>query len=226
MKKTGLFLFLLLLIGGKINAQKQEDSLPSRHLGISANAGITGIGGSLNIKLTKKIELTLGYSLMSATGKLETTFDGQKVDLTILNKNNYASFIFNLYPSVNSSFHFLAGVLQSNNKYSIQAISTDSQEYGNMIFAPDQMGKLEFNIKGAEWMPMAGIGFGRSIPKRRIGFGLDLGAAYWGKLNASISADKAFEPTNSEHNVEVIQKAFSDYNWLPFVNFRLNIKLF
>ncbi|MCG9881267.1 MAG: hypothetical protein MH472_11775 [Bacteroidia bacterium] len=238
MKKQTPIIFLLLIFGGHLFAQnsqpraeskkqeKTEKELPKRHLGISANAGTTGFGGSLNIKLAKKIELTVGYSMMNVSGKLQTTFDNQTVDLTVENKNNYASIIFNLYPSVNSSFHFLLGAINSGNNFAIKAISADSQEYGKITFSPDQLGKLDFNLKGAEWMPIAGIGFGRAIPNKRIGFGLDLGAAYWGKLNTTITAEKAFEPTNDANNVSVLNNAFSDFNWLPFINLRLNIKLF
>ncbi|MFY8191264.1 MAG: hypothetical protein ACOVK9_09890 [Bacteroidia bacterium] len=240
MKKHKLTILFLILAAGtmfaqnsppaanaeKPKAQSNENELPKRRLGISAQAGTTGFGGSLNIKLAKKVELTVGYSMMNVSGKLQTSFDGQTVDLTVENKNNYASVIFNLYPSVNSSFHFLLGAINSGNNFAIKAISADSQGYGKITFAPDQLGRLAFNLKGSEWMPVAGIGFGRAIPNKRIGFGLDLGAAYWGKLNTTIVAEKAFEPTNDANNISVLNNAFADFNWLPFVNLRLNIKLF
>jgi hypothetical protein len=226
MTKNKLLLFFLICFCGSLYAQNTTDSLPKRHLGISANAGSTGFGGAINVKLSKKIELSVGYSMMNASGKLSTSFDGQAVDLTVTNKNNYTSIIFNLYPSVHSSFHFLAGAIHSNNQFTINAISQDSQSYGKIIFSPDQLGTLNFNLKGQEWLPMAGIGFGRAIPNRRLGFGFDLGAAYMGPLKATIEADKAFEPTNDQHNEDVLNNAFSDIKWLPFLNFRLNIKLF
>jgi hypothetical protein len=212
----------------EVNSQKKTDSkvLPKRRLGISLQAGSTGLGGSLNVKLAKKIELSVGYSMIEVSSKLQTTFDGQSVDLTVQNKNNYTSIIFNLYPSVNSSFHFLLGAINSGNTFRIEAISADSQEYGKIIFAPNQLGRLTFNLQGAQWMPLAGIGFGRAIPNKRIGFGLDLGAAYWGKLNTTIEAEKAFSPTNDANNVSVLNDAFAEFNWLPFINFKLNIKLF
>ncbi|MCF8253343.1 MAG: hypothetical protein K9H61_04150 [Bacteroidia bacterium] len=227
MKKTLLLiLFFNYLNHSLLSAQNSADSIPKRHLGISANAGTTGFGGSLNIKLAKKIEFNIGYSMINLSTKLETTFDGQTVDLTVINKNNYTSFIFNLYPSVNSSFHFLLGTLYSGNQFTIRAISKDSQDYGQIVFAPDQLGVLIFDLNGNKWQPIAGIGFGRSIPNKRLGFGFDLGAAYMGKLKSTIIADKAFEPTANESNEAVLNNAFSSINWLPFINFRLNIKLF
>ncbi len=212
----------------KVNTEKKTDSevLTKRRLGISLQAGSTGLGGSLNVKLAKKIELSVGYSMIEISSKLQTTFDGQSVDLTVQNKNNYTSIIFNLYPSINSSFHFVLGAVNSGNTFRIDAISADSQEYGKIIFAPNQLGRLTFNLQGAQWMPLAGIGFGRAIPNKRIGFGLDLGAAYWGKLNTTIEAEKAFSPTNDANNVSVLNDAFAEFNWLPFINFKLNIKLF
>jgi hypothetical protein len=226
MNKKKLIILLIPLLCSGLFAQNQTDSLPKRHVGISLNAGTTGIGGSLNFKLAKRIELSFGYNVIDVSAKLATSFDGQTVDLTVANKNNYTSVIFNLYPSVNSSFHFLLGALYGGNQFSIKAISKDSQDYGKIIFSPEQLGILNFNLKGSEWMPMAGIGFGRAIPNKRLGLGMDIGAIYLGSLSASIEASKAFEPTNDANNVKVLNQAFSDFQWLPFINFRLNIKLF
>jgi hypothetical protein len=120
----------------------------------------------------------------------------------------------------------MVGAVLSASEFPIQAISKDSQSYQKIIFSPEQLGKLDFTFKGAEVMPLIGIGFGRAVPKRRIGFGLDLGAAYMGNLKCTITATKAFEPVATQQNENVLNNAFSDFKWYPFLNFKLNIKLF
>ncbi len=226
MKKVTLIFLFSTLFWSQVSSSNQSDSLFGRRIGISAQAGSLGIGGSFNLRISKKIELSLSYSLLDISTKLETSFDGQAVDLTINNRNNYSSFIVNLYPSIHSSFHFLMGAIFSKNEFPINAVSRDSQSYQKIIFSPEQLGKLDFTFKGSEIMPVLGIGFGRTIPKNRLGIGLDLGAAYLGKLTSSISANKAFEPAANSNNEKVLNDAFSTINWYPFLQMKINFKIY
>ncbi len=226
MKKLLLFLALVNSFYTHAFEENPSDTSSIGRIGISAQVGTTGYGGSLNVRITKKIELTFGHSILDVSAKLATSFDGQKVDLTVTNKNSFTTFGCNLYPSKKSSFHLMVGAVLSASEFPIQAISKDSQSYQKIIFSPEQLGKLDFTFKGAEVMPLIGIGFGRAVPKRRIGFGLDLGAAYMGNLKCTITATKAFEPVATQQNENVLNNAFSDFKWYPFLNFKLNIKLF
>ena len=54
---------------------------------------------------------------------------------------------------------------------------------GKYFFTPDpaDKGNVEANIKVKGFRPYVGLGFGRAVPKKRIGCQFDLGVQFWGK---------------------------------------------
>lgn len=52
---------------------------------------------------------------------------------------------------------------------------------GHYLLEPDQQGNIKAQARVNKVKPYVGIGFGRAVPKKRIGVKVDLGCIIWGK---------------------------------------------
>ncbi len=106
---------------------------------------------------------------------------------------------------------------------------------------PDHAGNVEATIEVGGFRPYLGIGFGRAVPKGRIGFQFDLGVQFWGgpKVYAPAAvknADGTFQKDpNGNLKVETVElkkesvsgdaggaiKTISKISVYPVLNFRL-----
>lgn len=227
LKLVFLFLSILLVFGLKAQDETTKDSsLPKSGKGwaIAIHGGTIGGGITLNKGFTKHFGIRLGYYSGNLNQKVETQFNTDKVSLDAKLKFGAASLLFDLFPG-KSSFHFTTGLVYNRNNYRVDISPTGTQTYGLIEYKPEQIGTITFDISGANYAPYIGLGFGRTITKNRIGFGLDLGSFYHGNLTTKLETKGTFGPSNTAENQEIVQKAFEGFNWYPFLNFNLSIKI-
>ncbi len=106
-----------------------------------------------------------------------------------------------------------------------------TQEYiglklGDYLLTPDANGNVKATLNTKGFKPYVGIGYGSAVPKRRLGFKVDLGAMFWGT------------PEVVDHNGVSLSKhdwggkdggAFRIINKIkvfPVLNFRLTGRIF
>lgn len=195
-------------------------------VGASAGIGTLGFGGSLNLKYSEYFQMNIGYSAFEYTTTMPITLNTGRTTANFDIKQGGFTMLCEVYPLKKTSLHILTGVAISQNRYSGNAKMNTNQNYGTMTYTPDQMGIVDFTITGNSWMPILGLGIGRSVPKRRVGVGFDLGFVYQGKLNTAMTATNALEPTANADNEKVISDAFSDFHFFPFINLRVNVKIY
>ena len=122
-------------------------------------------------------------------------------------------------------------------------------ELGKYTFASDPAGdgKARAYAKVKSFRPYVGLGFGRAVPKGRIGCQFDLGVQFWGKpeIYAPVYGDpskdfKEINPDNSKNRFETIKidgdnagddagkvlKTISKISVYPVLNFRLVGRIF
>lgn len=126
------------------------------------------------------------------------------------------------------------------NQYGLTIIGAELGDYF-ITPDPDHAGNVEATIEVGGFRPYLGIGFGRAVPKGRIGFQFDLGVQFWGgpKVYAPAAVKKAdgsfiVEP-NGNLKVETVElqkeavggdaggaiKTISKISVYPVLNFRL-----
>lgn len=199
-----------------------------------SNVGKLAIGGSFGT--TPGIDLSFQFANHFAVRASWVTFSYSQKDLEFksgnetlkgnvdLNMGAY-SFALDFYPSVKSSFKIFAGV-SSIQKASISLNAAPTQGYtvGAMSFTPDKIGTLNFSVDyGKTTVPFAGLGFGRAVPKRRVGFGFEGGLYYLNSPNVMLGGTK-FLASMSEQQPKV-QTNMNDWRYYPVFNFRLAVKL-
>lgn len=121
------------------------------------------------------------------------------------------------------------GVTQVVNQYGLKMIGA---ELGDYFITPNPAdnGDVEVNAKVNSFRPYLGIGFGRAVPKGRIGCQFDLGVQFWGKPDTFAPTYNKVLGTYQVENLdgeragddagEVI-KTVSKISVYPVLNFRL-----
>lgn len=180
------------------------------HLSAGISLGTDGIGIELAAPITYDFAVRTGInffpkfkyskSLHLTDGTIDenSTFTRNDVDLEgKLNKFDF-KLLVDWYPFKTSSFHATAGFYVGggtlvdvyNTQPFINKKSTDlnpgielgdastGQRYTMVV---DQSGNVKAELKVNSFKPYLGVGFGRAVPKGRIGVQFDLGVQFWGR---------------------------------------------
>ncbi len=156
--------------------------------------------------------------------------------------------LMDIYPSTRSSFHFVAGVyfgksqLINVNGYlpgQIMEINSVLQQFpeagidlnsgvviGDYTIRADENGKIDAGIKINSVKPYLGLGFGRSVPKKRVGCQFELGAMFHGKPKVVSSNSEVSELLNSELDSSGITDIMNKITVYPVLSFRIIGRIF
>ena len=203
---TALFVMLLFVAAGSMEAQTVEDDYMFTHLGGNISVGTDGIGIEVATPITEwgalragvnffpgiKVNKNVGYDINGnhGDGKIEAKF--HKVDGKVL---------FDFYPfRQKNSFHVTAGLFIGRGDI-VTASFFDDYHYPldagvKLVNAGDEPwileplgrdpvnqvpGVLDLRLKTNVVKPYIGVGFGRAIPKKRVNVAFDLGVQIHGK---------------------------------------------
>lgn len=201
MKKI-IFLWAILSIGmmcNHVSAQKELGIFNSLSVGVSA--GTTGIGIDVATPVTPHFAIRGGVSFMPGfsfdtdvdvdlkDSKLE---ENSSLNLTGNMKRASGELLVNYYPFLSSSFFVTAGAYFGGNKLlKVKGHSDKLAEYvqeggqagiiiGDQIIPVDKNGNVSGGFKVSGFRPYIGVGFGRAVPKKRIGVQFELGVQFHG----------------------------------------------
>lgn len=96
---------------------------------------------------------------------------------------------------------------------------------GGHVIVPDANGHVDASIRVAGFRPYLGLGFGRSVPRKRLGFQFDAGVQFWGKPDVYVQENKLDE-TEAEGDGGKALKTISKLKVWPVLNFRLVYRIF
>lgn len=210
MKKM-IFLCAIMSIGmmcNHVSAQKELGIFNTLSVGVSA--GTTGIGVDVATPVTPHFAIRGGVSFMPGI-KISTDVD---VDLTDADLGSYPTYLdlkgsmsrasgdllVNYYPFLSSSFFVTAGAYFGGSKLvKIDGHSDKLKEYvdmggnagiviGDQTIPVDKNGNVAGGLKVSGFRPYVGVGFGRAVPKKRLGVMFELGVQFHGTPKVYTSA--------------------------------------
>lgn len=192
--------------------------------GLGVNLSSNGYGLNLARTLNKSgnLILVLDYKTMNTSIKdYAYVVSGQTLlinaDVTL---GHLAGFI-DWHPFKNS-VKIKAGYAILKTGVDVKAGMRDSTKQGIIMMAPSEVGDI---TTGITFKPSVylGLGFGRAVPKKRVGFTFELGGYYVGKPDVKFATTGMLEPTSA--NEPKIQDDLSGLSWLPYLNMSLNFRL-
>ena len=97
---------------------------------------------------------------------------------------------------------------------------------GDYQLTPDINGNVRATLKSNNFKPYVGLGFGRAVPKKRIGFKFDLGAMFWGSPEVIDHNGVSLTKQNWDGKDGGAFKTISKIKVYPVLNFRLCGRIF
>lgn len=192
--------------------------------GFGLNLSSNGPGVDLAKSFGKKGRLAIrvaGNYLTTKLSNMEVPIDKTKLVLNADIKMGSIGAIVDFHPFANA-FKISAGYSVIMTELQGTALVKDSVQQGDIMISPQEVGQI--NI-GLTMKPSAyiGLGFGRAVPRKRLGFTFEVGAYYIKQPTLSFKVTGMLEPTSSQESV--LQGNLSGLSWLPVVNFGLNFRL-
>lgn len=196
MKKL-LFLSMMAFCNiGIMQAQKVDEFGIFDHVALGVELGTAGIGIDVAAPITDYIQVRAGYNFFPSikhTEDIDYRAKGSKITKTTeaeaeLNMNN-AKLLFDFYPSKKMTFHVTAGaflgsdeIVKVHNTIPVtDFLPGEGLVIGDYIVGFDNTGTARAALKVNKFKPYVGIGFGRAVPRNRIGVSADFGVQFWGK---------------------------------------------
>ena len=274
MKKLIISLLFLTAITGQVRAQSADDSNTGmfNHLSMGLSVGTDGLGIGVAAPIGCHFAVRAEYNFLPFTLKYKSDVklgsdpayleDVDRVDIEGKLKMNSFALLFDYYPFKKSSFRITAGayiatknIIEIRNKSAFldpAYYGTAGLQLGNAAsvsdiytVVSDNEGNIKADVKVNAFRPYIGIGFGRSVPRKRIGVQFDLGVQFWGKPELMTNlmyfdGDKGdFVQTYEAVNKERITREDGDYKDIrdgiktahkirvyPVISVRLNGRIF
>ena len=169
-------------------------------------------------------------------------FPDISVDLKAKLKMNTGHLLFDLVPfrHGNSSFFIAAGLyfgsgklLTVSGQFDPKTIATLREaglspedlsiDVGDTQVRMDPDGSVSADLKVRSVRPYVGLGFGRAIPKRRVGFRFELGALFHGK--PKIVSDNVTNLDSDNGELSDVNKFLKNFKVYPQLNFQVTVRL-
>lgn len=226
---------------------------PLKNIGIGVRASTLGVGVEATTAINKTFRVRSGLNAMPYNHDFTIDIDDQNVRDAIGYDPEYklrgkVSFVnghvlFDINPFGDSLFHVTAGVFLGENKLKADGRLVDPRTGQDAVLLPGEdwpniyFDDYEIDIKngritadltvGENFVkPYLGIGIGRSLPKKRVGFMFELGAMYHGGYTIKQNGKEV--PTSSVgiESFEDAEDITKYLKWWPMVNMQLTYRLF
>lgn len=204
-----------------------EDKYPmwqNRHA-IALSAGLPGVGLEYAYNINRSLNIRAGFLAFTLNDyNTDMEISGQSVNVNAnLNSSVYELFL-EYQPTSNKAFKLVAGFGYLNDVgVNTLILLNDDIGYGDLIIDNEEIGDIDLTVSWTGIAPYVGFGFGRAVPKKRVGFGLEFGTFYAGGPDVNINANGMLENTSSEE--AELEENLSSYAWVPRVMARIAIKL-
>lgn len=202
MKKLLLFCLIGMLCAGsnQMLAQDQSNKPDIFHsLAVGISAGTTGIGIDASSPIGDYVTVRAGISFMpnftystDVDVYIKKPYEGELPNIRAKGsmRRTTGELLFNVYPFKSSSFFVCGGAYFGGSKFI--KIKGHSDELAKLIaegkaagikighysIPVDENGNVYGGLKVAAFRPYLGVGFGRTVPKDRIGFMVELGIQF------------------------------------------------
>ena len=249
MKRAYLLLLCTMLSGRWSMSMAQVDLHILNHLAVGAEVGTMGWGVDVAMPVTPFVDVQAGFNMFPHVG-FKTSI-GMNQPLAGISEAKVkgkpllkgGKLLVNVMPlPMLTSFHVTVGAYFGQQDimglYNVEPLPAEIAEYntlhpddprgialGNYLLTPDTEGNIDGRLKVNMAKPYVGIGIGRGVPKRRIGFKMDLGCVFWGKPTVFCNNEEVPKGSADGDNGGVM-KVITKIKFYPVLNFRVCGKIF
>jgi len=193
----------------------------AQKLGIAPHIGSLGFGADLAVGLHERFGLRAGLNVFP----VEVNVTSGDVAYSVSVSSPQITGMADLY--VLGGFRVSAGMLFSSDDIVLTGKLNEPIEIGDGVYQPEDIGTLTGTITRNTLSPYLGIGFGNPAASK-VGFFADLGIAYSGKPNISLSAsgpiisNPVFQD-DIEREEQRIREDIEGYRYYPVLSLGFSI---
>lgn len=249
---------LLLIISVLGYAQKNEEKrVFMDQLNVAINASTMGFGVEVATPINNYFNLRAGYGTFSLSENLAIGISDEEIykllsydpsyEATINASFNHGRVLVDFTPVKRGFFHITTGFFVGETKIKSNGFLVNPKtgfpavndlpngsswpelSFDKYYLEIGERGDIPVSIKfGNTIKPYFGLGLGRAVTNKRIGFKFELGILYQGEYklyqnNRKISLDFSGENDNTLNNVQSVTKLLE---WWPMLNFQLSYRVF
>ena len=184
---------------------------------ISAEVGTLGYGANIGWALNDKTELQAGWAGGDVADLFGGDFDANDINYDVDSDFSNPYLGVQLRPTGNW-FTMGAGIIVPDNDIDVTANAEgDTYRIGGKDYKTDEVGTLKGSLEHRNKLaPYATIGFRPNITNNFGLFG-ELGAAYMGKTNATVSAVNGTNQAEGNAAAAEAKKELEDKDWLEWM---------
>jgi hypothetical protein len=132
----------------------------------------------------------------------------------------------NWVPFRKSSFYLTGGLaLQIDPSYSVSGNTLTGLHVDAINISPEEFGQARLSLKWWPVIPHLGLGFGRAVPKKRIGVSFEMGCHYLGSPKINFWTDGLVESTTLPDQIPKIEHNMWNYSYLPYLMLYVRYRL-
>lgn len=235
-------------------AQEEEDKNIFNHLSVGVTAGTPGFGADAAMPICNYVQVRAGFTMMpkfkfstelelNDVPNVADAYIPDIVDVEAKIGFTNGKLLFDIFPFKKSAFHITAGayfgggsVIKAYNKEDglLQDVADYNRrhpndligyELGDYLLTPDDNGNVNAEIKTSGFRPYIGIGNGRAVPKKRIGFMFEVGVMFWGTPKIYCNGDELTSEDLGSDSGDLME-VLSSIKIYPVINFRLCGRIF
>jgi hypothetical protein len=186
--------------------------------------GVPAVGGFYGRKINDHFTLRLGAGFSKVDEVIEGfEFDGQSFDSEVKLDYKAAHLHLEYLPFKKSSFKLVGGLSYLSEFTTSVKIEPKDIKYGEIVL--ETIGSLGLESNWSGLSPYLAFGFGRTVPKHRIGFGFEIGGNFLNNPTYVLDATGVFEPTvDLDKENGGVKKILENIIILPTIQFHLNFK--
>ena len=204
---------------------QDEIEIKERKNAFAASFGLPGLGIEYARKLSPKLSARVAWHSAQLINLRAENIEikDDKVNLLANAEVSIIDLGIEYNPFKNSSFKLTTGLgYLANVNTNLVVTYTEDVKLGDVIITKNDVGEIVADVTWSGIAPYVGIGFGRAVPKRRFGFGFELGTYYTSSPDVKLTASELLAPTASQE--ENLQKSLSSFKFIPRVQVRLVYK--
>ncbi len=230
--KIQLLLFLSFLLSLTcVSAQELEmnsessKSSSERKNAIGLHAGFPGFGLDYgrNLNQTFMVRAQVNYLSLSMNN-YAYRFSNQDFIINADVKFINLDVLMDYHPFKKSSFKMTVGISYFIDQVVSSTVGLSGDiKFNDLSYTAQQVGIFGITNTWVSLAPYGGVGFGRAVPKRKVGFGVELGTYYVGRPNPTIIATGML--TDNKDNEQQLKDDLSEYRWIPVLKMRFSVKI-
>jgi len=194
---------------------------------VAVSLGSSGIGVEYARKVANKLNVRISYHTLEINDQevdVSSFIDSEDVNFLGSVRSTILYLGAEYVPFSNSSFKLTFGVGFLND-VGVNGLITYKEDvtYGDVTIQAKDVGKVDLQSTWSGTAPFLGIGFGRAIPKNRIGVSFEFGTYFASSPTVNLQADRLLSPTQDQE--ANLQDAFESLKFIPRAQLKIAIKL-